>query len=133
RPGDPLQRRQRGDLRLVHPVDPDGSLGLRLEPVPLAHDEILGPLLELHGAPLPEGRNLVKREPDATLPAFGGRFVRLRSLLSRKRSGRRPSPRVRRSPPAIHAGAGPRPTPRAGIPPAIAAPAGPAGARPPPH
>ena len=49
--GEPLQRLQRRNLLLVHPVDPDRTLGVVLEPVPLAHDEVFGPLLDLHAAP----------------------------------------------------------------------------------
>src|SRR5436309_162615 len=45
---DALQRGERRDLLLVHPVDPDVALRILVEAESLAHDEVLWPLLDLH-------------------------------------------------------------------------------------
>jgi hypothetical protein len=45
---DPLERLQRRNLLLVHPVDEDRTLRVLLVAEALAHDEVLGTLLDLH-------------------------------------------------------------------------------------
>jgi hypothetical protein len=45
---DALQRGEGRDLLLVHAVDPDFAFGIVVEAVSLAHDEVFGPLLDLH-------------------------------------------------------------------------------------